>query len=256
MQAGGKLTVGIIGGMGPEAANRLSSLLVSLHDATSDQEQIPVICFNNPRIPSRAEAYSGTGPLPTKELIATAEALMRAGANFLIMPCNSAHHYLGELRAQVQIPVLDMIYETVEEIGLLYPEARSAGILATTQTVQQKLYDNLLARQNIAILAPDAIEQSSVMESIYGEAGIKAGYKEKAKVEIEKVGQSLVTRGADILIAACTEVSIVLEEQIGGVPIIDPLLVIARKAIKLSLSGISIEAPPKATPWTPPVVRR
>ena len=59
-------TIGILGGMGPEATVYLFELIVKMTDADKDQEHIPVIIYNNPKIPHRTDAIlgGGTSPLP------------------------------------------------------------------------------------------------------------------------------------------------------------------------------------------------
>jgi aspartate racemase len=233
------LTVGIIGGIGPEAANRLSQLIVELSNASSDREHIPVICFNNPNIPSRVDSISGKGENCLPALVETARALVRAGANFLLMPCNCAHFYLRALREEISVPVLDMIHETVDQIVEDFPGAKSVGLLASSPTLETGLYSRPFSKWGIEGLAPNEIEQQLVMSAIYGPDGIKAGKKEAATENLVAVGNSLVKRGADVVIAACTEISLVLERDSLSVPVVDPMRVIALSAINCSRNGLS-----------------
>lgn len=233
------LTVGIIGGIGPEAANRLSQLIVELAGASSDREHIPVICFNNPNIPSRVDSISGKGENCLPALVETSRALVRAGANFLLMPCNCAHFYLRQLRDEISVPVLDMIQETVDKIVEDFPGAKSVGLLASSPTLETGLYTRPFCDWGIEGLKPNEIEQQLVMSSIYGPDGIKAGKKEPAKENLISVGNSLVKRGADVVIAACTEISLVLEPDSLSVPVVDPMRVVAQSAINCSRHGLS-----------------
>lgn len=232
------LTVGIIGGIGPEAANRLSQLIVELADAHSDREHIPVICFNNPNIPSRVESISGKGENCLPALVETARSLVRAGANFLIMPCNCAHFYLRALRDEISVPVLDMIAETADHVVENFPGAKSVGLLASSPTLDTGLYGRPLSEWGVETLRPTALEQELVMKAIYGPEGIKAGHKDVAAEDLIAVGDSLVKRGADVVIAACTEISLVLEADSLPVPVVDPMRVIAKSAISCARHGL------------------
>ncbi len=233
------LTVGIIGGIGPEAANRLAQLIVELADGQSDREHIPVICFNNPNIPSRVDSISGKGESCLPALVETARSLVRAGANFLIMPCNCAHYYLRDLRDEVSVPVLDMIHETVDYLVEDYSGARAVGLLASSPTLDAGLYGRPLSEWGIEGLTPTAIEQELVMSAIYGPEGIKAGKKERPKETLIAVGNSLAQRGADVIVAACTEISLVLDSHCLNIPVVDPMRVIARSAINCARHGLS-----------------
>ncbi len=74
--------IGIIGGMGPEATNELCRLITQLTSAKCDQDHIPVISYNNSRIPSRLQALTADGISPVPELVRTATVLQNAGAAF------------------------------------------------------------------------------------------------------------------------------------------------------------------------------
>ncbi|MCC7531311.1 MAG: amino acid racemase [Candidatus Melainabacteria bacterium] len=233
------LTVGIIGGIGPEAANRLAQLIVEMANAQTDREHVPVICFNNPNIPSRVDSISGKGENCLPALVETARSLVRAGANFLIMPCNCAHYYLRALRDEISVPVLNMIHQTVDQIVEDYPGTRSVGLLASSPTLDNELYSRPLSEWGVESLRPAEIEQALVMSAIYGPDGIKAGKKEVARQDLIAVGNALAKSGADVVIAACTEISLVLEADTLFVPVVDPLRVIAQSAIDCSRHGLS-----------------
>ncbi len=233
------LTVGIIGGIGPEAANRLSQLIVELANAQADRDHVPVICFNNPNIPSRVDSISGKGENCLPALVETARSLVRAGANFLLMPCNCAHYYLRELRDEISVPVLNMITETVDQIVEDYPGVKSVGLLASSPTLDHGLYSRPFGEWGIEALKPNEVEQQLVMASIYGPEGIKAGKKETAQQDLIAVGDSLVKRGAEVVIAACTEISLVMDANSLPVPVVDPMRIIAQSAINCSRHGLS-----------------
>jgi len=231
------LTVGVIGGIGPEASNRLLQLIVELADAQNDREHIPVICFNNPSIPSRVDSISGEGESCLPALVETARSLVRAGANFLIMPCNCAHYYLRALRDEISVPVLDMIYETVDHIVENYPGTKSVGLLASSATLETGLYTRPMSEWGMAPICPNTVEQELVMAAIYGQDGIKAGRKDVATENLIAIGNSLSMRGAEVIVAACTEISLVLDADSLAVPVVDPMRIIARSAITCARQG-------------------
>ncbi len=129
------LTIGVLGGMGPEATNRLCALITACTPATKDQDHIPVITYNNSLILERVGAVSGRTESPVPEIIRTARVLEKAGAEILLMPCNLAHHFIIEVQTSVNIPVLNMIEETVNFAVAHYPNLRNVGLLASTPTI-------------------------------------------------------------------------------------------------------------------------
>lgn len=89
-------TVGVLGGMGPLATADFYTKFVRLTPARTDQEHPRVFIDSNPKIPDRTAGLFGQGPDPAPALVATAQGLVRAGADVIVIPCNSAHaHQIG-----------------------------------------------------------------------------------------------------------------------------------------------------------------
>lgn len=228
------LTIGVLGGMGPEATNQLCALITANTAASRDQDHIPVITYNNARIPERVAAARGdAGALdPVPEMSRTAQVLERAGADLLLMPCNLAHFFIADVQAAVRIPVLNMIEETVSHTVAKYPQCRRVGLLASTPTIECGIYERAFRQHDKQLLAPDAVEQEAkVMRAIYGSEGIKGGHKTVPRQLLTKAAESLVGRGADVIVAGCTEISLVLSPENSSFEVIDPLAVIARVAV-------------------------
>jgi aspartate racemase len=230
-------TIGILGGMGPEATNRLCSLITASTPASKDQEHIPVISYNNAGIPDRVSGLRGDGGSPLPEMIRTAQVLEQSGARFLLLPCNLAHAYLDDLRRAVQIPVLDMIEETVKFIVVDYPHCLRVGLLASTPTIEFGIYEDAFrssAQVSLILPTPD-VQEAQVMRAIYGTDGIKSGHKAGPHRLLMEAAQSLADRGAELIVAGCTEVSLVLNQKNSPFEVIDPLEVIARVAVELAM---------------------
>lgn len=107
-------TVGILGGMGPEATVLLMQRLLAAVDARDDADHIPLIVHQNPAVPSRIRRLiEGTGEDPSPVLAQMARDLAAAGAQALAMPCNTAHAYAPQIMAATSLPFLDMRLATV-----------------------------------------------------------------------------------------------------------------------------------------------
>ncbi len=230
-------TIGVLGGMGPEATNRLCSLITEWTPARTDQEHIPVVTFNNSLIPPRVEAILGGGESPVPEMIRTARVLEEAGASLLVMPCNLAHYFIEELQSAVRVPILNMIEETVKFAISKYPGFRTAGLLASTPTIRHRLYEDSFARYQRAIVTPsESAQEAKVMLAIYGEHGIKSGHRSAPRALLIDAAQELIAQGAELIIAGCTEISLVLDADGAQCPLIDPLEIVARVAVSRALS--------------------
>jgi len=223
--------------MGPQATNYFCSLVTSLTSASSDQEHIPVITFNNSLIPSRHDALVRGGVSPVPELVKTARVLEQAGADFILMPCNTAHFYIDDVARAVCVPIIDMVQLTVDHIADAMPQVRTIGILASSASIDTGLYQRPLADAGVVTLAPAPANQHLVMEAIFGDQGIKAGCVTSPRQSLFAVGQTLIDSGAEVVLAACTEVSLAFRDEPPPFPLVDPLILLAQTAVDRARAG-------------------
>ena len=222
--------IGILGGMGPLATADLFRRIVEKTPAKRDQDHPRIIIYNNPKIPDRTAFILGKGEDPRPELIEGAKKLESWGADFVIMPCNTAHFFAETIQRAIKIPLVSMVEETAKQIEKM--GIRKAGLLATDGTVKGLVYHRTLLRRGIHIAVPGKRDQELVMKAIY--EGIKAGNLELGRELLLNVAKKLERR-VEGIIAGCTEVSVVLKPEDLSVPLIDPMDVIAEKAVKLAL---------------------
>lgn len=231
-----KKTIGIIGGMGPEATVDLFNKIIRLTPVKKDQDHIRILIDNNTAIPDRTKAIlkGGTDPLP--ELVKSAKLLKKAGADFIIMPCNTAHYFYDGLKKSSGLPVIHMIEEVAKHLKGKY---KKAGLLATDGTVQSGIYTKVLNRYGIELVIPGKNDQKKVMALIYGKTGIKSGsYKEaRIKQEFLKIIKNLAKQGAETVIMGCTEIPVILRKRKDRVPLIDSTQILAESAVKKALNN-------------------
>jgi aspartate racemase len=227
----GEKIIGILGGMGPEATADLYMKIIRATHVEKDQDHYRVIIDSNAKIPDRTPAILGKGPNPLPVMLETGLNLQRAGADFIIMPCNTAHYFHDRLQAGLEIPVLHMIRLSAEDTKRRYPEVSKAGLLASDGTLASRLYESY-GDQGIEIVAPSGESQRDVMDAIYRD--IKRGDLETGGKLLHRVAHELMDAGAEAVICGCTEVSLVLHDGDLTVPVVDPLQVLAEKAVELA----------------------
>ena len=222
-----KKTLGIIGGMGPLATVDLFQKIISLTSAETDHDHIHIIVDCNTNIPDRTQAILHGGENPLREIAGSARRLIQAGAQILMMACNTAHHFYKEVTQDVDIPILNMLQETA--IAVQKRGITRVGLLATDATIQMRLYHEPLAEQGIDILLPSSNGQQQVMDLIY--KGIKAG---NFSIDIQPFLQELQRmqqKGAQAFILGCTELPVAFERFLIPFVTIDPTEILARTAI-------------------------
>ena len=216
--------------MGPAATVEFLRRLVDATPALVDQEHLHVIIDSDPSVPDRTSAVLGRGESPAEALAAMARRLERAGADLLVMPCNTAHVYIEQIRASVSIPVLDMVREAVATI-----DRSSVGLLATDGTIRTGLYQEACEARGVCVVVPDAADQRSITDAI---ARIKRGENPRCvEEEVEPIVCRLEREGAEAVVAGCTEISLVPG---GGmsVPWIDALDCLVRATLRDAWAGI------------------
>jgi aspartate racemase len=222
--------IGILGGMGPEATIDLFYKIIKFTPAEKDQDHLRIIIDNNPKIPDRTAAILGKGGNPLPALQETAKNLEKAGADFIIIPCNTAHYFLSSIRESVRIPVLNMIEETAKETQQRMPQIKKVGLLASIGVYKSETYHQHFKKFNIEIISPQEKNKEEIMKAIYT---IKAGdLSKRVKKNILKIVQKLIDKGAEAIIAGCTEIPLILKEGDIPVPLIDPTQVLARIAVQ------------------------
>ncbi len=225
--------IGILGGMGPEATADLYLRIIKATPVKRDQDHPRVIIYSNSKVPDRTAAILGTGPSPMPELIRAGKRLEEAGADFIIIPCNTAHYFIDQLQKELRVPILHMIKLSAGRAKTSYPKVRRAGLLATDGTVKSGLYKQAYAEADIEILEPSAERQADVMKAIY--QCLKAGNLIDGGLLLRGVANDVISSGAEMIICGCTEVSLVLKEGDLPVPVLDPLQVLAEAAIAEAL---------------------
>ena len=195
-------TIGVMGGMGPAATVEFFRRLVAWTPACCDQDHPRILIDNDPSVPSRTDAILNGATSPEPALAAMAMNLERAGAELLAMPCNTAHRYLDAIRAAVHIPVLDMLEATAKRI-----DGDCVGLLATSGTIRTGLYERVLAQRGIRLLVPETPAQDRVMQTI---EAIKSGVDPRSlEPGLAQIVAAFGARGAQAVIAGCTEISLV-----------------------------------------------
>jgi len=219
-----KKVLGVLGGMGPEASAYFYMLITKLTKAKKDQDHISMVIYSEPTIPDRTKAFLGQGPSPLPAMIEAIKLLEKSGANLIAIPCNSAHYWINELKKNTSAQIINMIEEFAKDLARL--NYKKVGLLATTTTVQSKLYEKYLRLYNIEIILPR--NQEEIMQAIYY---VKANKIKKARKIFIKACKELEGKGAQAIIAGCTEVPLALKSRDLHVPLLDPMVSLAKKCI-------------------------
>lgn len=227
--------IGILGGMGPAATVDFMAKVVMLTPARHDQEHVPLLVHGVPQIPDRSAAIAAGSDAPFLPMAAGIKQLERAGAEFIAIPCNTAHYWYDRLAKGSRVPLLHIADAAAQMVAEIEPPIGRIALMATRGTVRARLYQSRFTEGGPRLLLPDEATQVLIDAAI---AATKAGQRTLARRQAEDAGQRLLDAGADRLLLACTELPLALT----GSPLlargIDPTEALARACIKASLGGM------------------
>ena len=225
-------TIGILGGMGPEATVDCFAKIIKSTPAKRDQDHLRVIIDSNPSVPDRTAAIIGAGESPVPVLVAGCHTLQQAGADFVIIPCVSAHFFLDEIQQQIALPILSIFDAVSETIRSDHPDIKTVGLMGTSGTISGGLFQKRLAADGIDTIVPGKAQQSKVMAAIYD---IKNSQPDRSRdqiiADLVAAAESLIARRARGIVAGCTEIPLVLNQTHVSVPYFDALAILARAAV-------------------------
>lgn len=236
--------IGVVGGVGPAATVDFLDKIVRNTPARRDQEHIKVVVEQNPQIPDRSESLIGEGADPTVALYAACKRLEADEADLIAIPCNTAHAFVERIQPYLSIPIVNMLFETVDYLGKHHPECTEVGLLATSGTIRSRVYHDIFAKAGFTLRVPGETNQARVMRAIYGEKGVKAGCTEgECLDDLLAALHELVARGAQAAILGCTELPLLLAQNdnfaVGGqrIVLLDPTEILARKCVSFATAA-------------------
>ena len=221
-------TLGVLGGMGPAATLDFLAKLQAATPVSREQDHLRVLVDINPKVPDRNNSYDEAGPV----LAAMAVGLRDAGAEVLAIACNTAHAYADQVKAS-GLPLVDLI----ETAGLAAKAAKvegsaeRVGVLGTGGALA--LYRRTFSHLGIEAVTLDDHEQVEFMALLYR---IKHGAVGTASREtMAALAHRLVGKGAQVVVAGCTEVPLVMGASDLTVPFIDATEALARRCVEVCL---------------------
>lgn len=227
-------TVGIIGGLGPESTSKFYLEIITACLNQGEQQHPPVLIYSVP-LPLGLEKECITKAQNEEKcipfLVDAAKTLEKGGADFLVMPCNSLHVFIDEIRNSVKIPVLSIVEETVKFLKDQHID--EVGILATSITINRGLYQVKLNSHVIKEVLPDSQDQTKLGQIIYNL--VIGNYTEADKQTFDGMVDRLVEKGVESIILACTDLQL-LAPQHPKIKIFDTMHILLNSTINEILS--------------------
>lgn len=221
--------MGVLGGMGPAATLDFMAKVYAADRAAVEQDRVRLIVDCNPAVDDRNLATRGEGPSPGPALAAMARGLEAAGAEFLVIACNTAHAWIAEVAAAVDITVLSMIDAACGAVATQSPDAKRIGLLAGQGCLDADIYQSAFAARGWTAVLPGPETQAGFMAALYR---IKSGAMGTAERDaFLACAREVAAAGAEAVVAGCTEVPLLLSPSDLSIPLIDATEALAERAV-------------------------
>jgi aspartate racemase len=227
-------TIGLIGGMSWESTleyYRLINELVKerLNKLHSARILLYSLDFEEIARLQRASKWKELG-----KILGDVAAVLEAGGADVVLICtNTMHKVADEVRKRINVPLLDIIDVTSEKIrqrGL-----KKIGLLGTKFTMEDGFYTEKLKKNGIEVIIPNKHDREEVHKIIFEEL-CRGIMKEESKHKLKRIGETLISKGAEGIILGCTEIPLLINQQDFGVPVFDTTKLHAEAAVEFALS--------------------
>lgn len=232
-------TLGVLGGMGPKATAVFFDTVIDRTAATSDQEHINMLIINHASIPDRTKVIKQQ----QEELFLTTIAndfrlLEHAGVANIAIPCNTSHYFYDQMQEMTTIPIINMIDETWKVVFDRFGAGCRAAVLATTGTMNTKVYAKGIAPYPMHLVEPPEHIQQEVMDIIYTD--VKANNNCEPERLQQLIDDMMEQHNCHCVILACTELSCIQLEQKYAAYTVDAMQTLVDRAIVLSGKKVNI----------------
>ena len=161
-------SLGILGGMGPQATAVFMERIITHTEAQRDQDHIDMVVLSHASLPDRTWAIkNGQGELFLEAVQADLKLMGTAGVANIAIPCNTSHYFYDDMQQMTDIPIIHMVKETIQHVYADCGPGKRIGLLATEGTIGSGVYTQEGQHRGLELVIPDEALQREVSAIIY-----------------------------------------------------------------------------------------
>lgn len=226
-------TIGVLGGMGPGASAHFYQLLLKKSQEkyhSIQDDEYPQIIINSLALSGSSEEGMEDNKLITDQLISGVKVLEKAGADFIVIPCNSVHNVINAIRQNVSIPVISIIESVSNKV--IKNKSKKVLVLCSETSKKYGLY-NGLSSEKLLLIKPEKTFNNKVTKVILSVMANKniSGF---AKPVIEKINNLHNSQIIDSVILGCTELPLAITQNDTEAVVFDSLAILADTALEFA----------------------
>lgn len=225
-------TIGIIGGLGPEATVDYYQKIINAYKNESGDLNYPEIILYSVNMSEfigfmRAKKYD----LATIYLLGKIESLKRAGAEFAVLSANTPHQLFDRLKERATIPLISIVEATCDEAkkrGLKRP-----GLFGTKFTMNASFFPEVFKKEGIEVIMPGNEDKELINYKLFSEIELGIFKDDTREILIGIIEKMVREEHIDSLILGCTEFPLILDnDTYAGVPVLNTTQIHVESIVK------------------------
>ncbi|RYF93543.1 MAG: aspartate/glutamate racemase family protein [Chitinophagaceae bacterium] len=163
-----------------------------------------------------------------------AKKIENAGADCLIIGANTMHRLAPAVQAAIHIPLIHIAEVTADAI--LKQGITKVALLGTKYTMELDFFKDVLTRNGIETIIPEATDRAYINKAIYEEMG-SGVFLPETKSRFLHIMQQMKDAGAGGIILGCTEIPLLVKQEDFELPLFDTTLIHASAAVQFALAA-------------------
>ena len=215
-----QITVGIIGGIGPESTVDYYKSIISGYRQAKGADNYPRILINSIYMTEMLDYFAATDyPSVSALLLNSIHELKSAGAHFAVIASNTPHVVFNMIEAQSPIPLISIVEATCQRAISL--TLKKVLLIGTGFTMKSSFYKQEFDHQNIALIVPPPEVQDISHHMIFPELEDGIVIPEKKAQLIALCNEIIAGEQCDGIVLGCTELPLMLSERDFNIPVLN-----------------------------------
>src|SRR3989338_448888 len=223
-----KKVIGILGGMGPAASAAFYHQIISIcqqkYHAIQDTDYPEMIMYSMALDGFTEEGIDNEKKV-LHQLLKGIHLLENAGCDFIVIPCNTVHYFITQMRSNIQIPIVSIIEETTKILTL--NGITSIGLLCSKTTADKNVYSPLEKKDIVVHKITSEVEKKNITNLI--EEVMKGKINQNTKKAVIQSAQNF--KDVQAIVLGCTELPLAITQKDINLPLYDSLHILAHAAV-------------------------
>ncbi|MEM1165804.1 MAG: amino acid racemase [Planctomycetota bacterium] len=230
----GSKHIGIIGCTPAGGASCYRLIAGRLSELDTDAER-PTITLHSPPASSYMQAIEAGEWERVAELLAdAARALARCGADFCVLPDNTAHHALPMAEVDAPLEIVNMVELVADHVRTM--QCSTVGLIGTTYVTRGSTYQTALGLRGVRLLVPPVEEADELDEIIFRQAAYGRVTAE-SRHRVQRAVERLAARGCEAVILGYSESSVMFDVASIAHRLVDPVELLGDAAVAAATSA-------------------